>query len=150
MEQEIPLTQLANVVAGNAPHSSLIIDPSGNSITFYKYKGTLAEAQCHEITPESIRRKFKHAVTRGSTLALSIDSGTSLADIISPSVLPEAAFNLENLTEAVMEPFKDPPHEILVIENLFRLVFIVKTEEFPMELTQFIERGDLKLVKILS
>ena len=147
---EIPLTALVTKVDENYPKATLLIDPSANSITFFKYKATLAEARALDITPESMRRKFKYAATRGSMLALSVTNATEFDEIFVPNVLPLEAFSADRLTEELLEPFKDAPNDYLFPNENFRLIFVVLTEDdIPERLREFIQNGDLKVVRIV-
>ena len=145
---EIQLTQLVAAVDTNVPSGSLIIDPAGNTVTFYKYKGTLASADMLEITPESIRRKFKYSASRGSTLALKLQVDTDLSEILQPDVLPNEAFNKERLTDEILDGFKDHPHDHMVVQDKYRLVFIIENEEIPPVLQQYVDSGDLKIIRV--
>ena len=88
----VALTELIEAVDNNAPNATLLIDPAGNTITFYKYKGHLLQSDAFEISEERIRRTFKFAVTRGSTMALSLKPEDDITEYITPNVLPVGAF----------------------------------------------------------
>ena len=84
----IVLNQLIEAVNDCSPNASLLIDPVGNSVVFYKYKGSLVQSDLMEFTAEMIRRRFKYAATRGATLGFVMKSEDDITEFIQPNILP--------------------------------------------------------------
>jgi hypothetical protein len=90
MARVIPLTEMINSVAANDGRPILILDTSGNSETFFKYKGSLIMTYVPgDATEMNLRAKFKHSVTKGDHLVLSMARDDVPQNHFTPEHLPE-------------------------------------------------------------
>ena len=148
MIRSIPLQQLTAAVDSNLPAGTIIFDRSGNSATFYKYKGTLVERDSLEFNLSTLRSRVKHAVNRGSTLAIKIHHEDDISGFIERSAISPELFNRNKITTAILDTYMDSRDDYVVLQDDFRIVFIIQQEIIPNCLQRYVDIGDLIPIRI--
>ena len=111
MVQEIALQQLMSSLAETGKAPVLVLDPSGASETFFKYKAILVMAYNErEAMPNALRSQFLAAVKRGDTLVLSINEDKSPFDYFDRDAFPEELLDQTKLTEDFLNHFCETDH----------------------------------------
>lgn len=149
---EIPLTQLVDTVRDGDPVAKLVLDPSNNSETFFKYKGSLCIMYLPgEVNSDVLRRHFRHSVQSGDTMVLSMGSGQTLNlnDFFDPQVLPREVLNRDLLTLDVLAPFKNDERDYFGCSPEFHFVVLLNTFEIPEWAQSLVNQRRLKVVKIV-
>lgn len=150
MAREVSLTDMLTAVEEHQPVATLILDPSLNSLTFYKYKGTLVDGrEPTALAHHSTGRAAKYAIKSGDTLAIFLPEGSTLQEIFDPSTfLPQTLVKSE-LTHELLSIYKDDPDDVVVCDREFRFVVIVRSDEAPAWAQEFIEAGRLRTLRIV-
>ena len=149
---EISLMQLVDTVRDGDPIAKLVLDPSGNAETFFKYKGCLCIAYLPgETTREALFRRTKHSVSSGDTLVYSLGRGLDLqiSQFFDPLVLPEQVLNRDLLTTEVLAPFKEETAYCCVCNPDFHFVVLLNTHEVPEWAQRLVSQGKLKTIRVV-
>jgi hypothetical protein len=148
--KQVSLGGMLSAIDENQPIATLLLDTSGNSETFFKYKGCLHLVyDPYENTPERLREKVKHSLTRGDTLVLSCGAGSDILNLFNPNVFPEECLNKSEITLEFLDRFKDSPNEHPPYGvDTFKMVVIVEAQEVPAWAQNLIARGRLIPVRI--
>jgi hypothetical protein len=150
MAREVTLGEMLLAIGENQPVATLILDPSLNSLTFFKYKGTLVDGREPIFPTRTMRVAAKHAITRGDTLAIFVKSDQTLQGFFSPTeLLPETLVKTE-LTYEVLSIYKETPDDFITCDSEFKFVVIVQTEEVPAWANEFIDQGRLRVLRIVE
>ena len=148
MIRSIPLTQLVQAVDSNLPSGTIILDPSGNSIVFYKYKGTLVERDTPDFTQSTMRSRIKHSVSRGSTLAIKISQEDDITPQLTRDFLPVEIFHREKITQDLLDTYSNDRSDYVMLDEHYRFVFIIVGDAVPQCLQRFVASGDLVPIAI--
>lgn len=149
---EIGLMQLVDAVRDGDPIAKLVLDPSGNAETFFKYKGCLCMAYLPgETTRETLFRRTKHSVKSGDTLVYSLGGGRDLdiGRFFDPQVLPQEILNRDLLTTEVLAPFKEENERFCVCSREFHFVVLLNTLEVPEWAQALVNQGKLKVIRVV-
>jgi hypothetical protein len=149
MIRTISLNQLIDAVDSNLPAGTIILDPSGNSITFYKYKGTLVERDSLEFNQPRLRSAINHSVKNGSTLAIKIHAEDDISSFITRETISPELFNRAKITNQVLDTYQANRDDFVILHNDFRFVFIVKSNVIPNCLQVYIDQRDLVPIQII-
>ena len=149
---EISLAELVTTVRDGDPIAKLVLDPSGNAETFFKYKGCLCMAYLPgETTRETLFNRTKHSVKSGDTLVYSLGRGEDL-DIqryFDPMVLPEQVLNRTLLTVEVLAPFKEANEYCCVCNPEFHFVVLLNTHQIPDWAQRLVDQNRLKVIRVV-
>jgi hypothetical protein len=143
MIRTIPLGEIINAIDANLPAGTVILDPSGNSVIFFKYKGTLIERDSLEFNQAMIRSRVKYSITRGSVLAIKLSHEDDLTQYLVPDTIPTQIFNTTKITRPLLDSFSEGRDDYVSLDKDFRIVFIIKENIIPVFLQRFINEGDL-------
>lgn len=143
MIRSVPLTQLTEAIDSNLPAGTIILDQSGNSVIFFKYKGTLVERDTPDFNPGTLRSRIKHALSRGSTLALKINENDDISNFFSPDCIPIEIFHREKITKELLDSFSTSRDDYVFLDKDYRCSFVIVGSVIPACLQRFVECGDL-------
>jgi hypothetical protein len=151
MIREIGLGELEEAISQNQPVATLLLDPSGNSLVFFRYNGALIDGQeALSMTPASIKPKAKFAITTGDSLAIFLTPAQSLQQLFERSSFPPQILVKTELTRDVLSIYKDSPGEILINRADFRLTIIVRSPDVPAWANELIDQGRLRPIRIVG
>ena len=132
MVKEIGVQQLLSALGETGKAPVLILDPSGVSETFFKYKSILVMAYNErEAIPSALKNRFMASVRTGGTLVLSIDEDKSPFDYFDADAFPEEVLDQSKLTEDFLSHFLESDDEWCSLHKDFRFVTLQKTHEIP-------------------
>lgn len=143
MIRSVPLTQLNEAIDSNLPAGTIILDQSGNSVIFFKYKGTLVERDTPDFNAGTLRSRIKHALSRGSTLALKINESDDVTSYFSPDCIPIEIFHREKITKELLDSFSTSRDDYVFLDKDYRFTFVIIGSVIPACLQRFVESGDL-------
>lgn len=131
MVQEVSLQQLLSALSETGKAPVLVLDPSGASETFFKYKAILVMAYNErEAIPSALKNRFMASVRSGVTLVLSIDEDKSPFDYFDRDSFPEEILDQSKLTEEFLEHYTDTDTWCMLHKN-FKFVVLQKSHEVP-------------------
>eukprot|EP00359_Climacostomum_virens_P003923 CAMPEP_0204901980 /NCGR_PEP_ID=MMETSP1397-20131031/3400_1 /ASSEMBLY_ACC=CAM_ASM_000891 /TAXON_ID=49980 /ORGANISM="Climacostomum Climacostomum virens, Strain Stock W-24" /LENGTH=141 /DNA_ID=CAMNT_0052070419 /DNA_START=84 /DNA_END=509 /DNA_ORIENTATION=+ len=141
---------MLNAVEANQPIATLILDTSMNSLTFYKYKGTLLDGRDSAfLTPSALARSAKYAIKHGDTLAIFLPLDVTLQSLFEPRhFLPQTLVKTE-LTDGVLSIYQEGPDDNMSLDRDFKFVIIVRSDEIPDWAHEFIGHGRLRVIRIV-
>jgi hypothetical protein len=140
MAKEISLTALMNTISEVADRPILLLDEQGNSETFFKYRSCslLYAAIPSDMTPEKLRRSFKHCVRTGDFLVFVIEDESPYT-FFDPECFPVEVMEYANLTMEFLSRYDDEnvtnidhtTFKYIKVHDEFRVVFLVKSADPP-------------------
>ena len=149
MIRSIRLQEIPSAVDSNSPSSTLLIDPSLNSVVFYKYKGTLVERDTLDFNDSTLRSRIKHSLTRGSTLALKLSSQDDISQFLHRDAINPDLFNRSRISKDYLDSLSSGRDDYVLLDPNFRLVVIIAEENVPQCLQRFVDSGDLVPTRIV-
>lgn len=151
MIQSIELGDLLQTIEANQPYATLVLDPSGNTVQFCKYKASLADADNgpHVLTPDSIKTLVREAIKREFIFAIHLTPGHTLQDLLRPDSLPASFLVKTQVTDEEMEIYIEGSSDAYITLDNFKLVVIVSSSEVPDWATDLIGQGRLVPIRIV-
>lgn len=146
--KSIPLTGLVDEVDANVPKGTIVLDPLGNSIVFYKYKGTLVERDTLDWNQATLRSRAKYSLNRGSTLALKINEEDDIDEYLVRGTLDPEIINRSKVNYDILDTYSSGRDDMIVMQDEYRFVILVKGDKVPRCLEKYISQGDLVAIRI--
>ena len=144
MVQEVGLQQILAAIGETGYEPVLVLDPTGASETFFKYKAILVMAyNGPEAIPSALKARFTASVRTGGTLVFSINEDKSPWDYFDPEAFPEEILDRSKLTEDFLNKFQEAD-EWCRLHDKFKFVVLQKTHEIPAW------AGPFKIIKIIQ
>ncbi|OMJ71727.1 hypothetical protein SteCoe_29971 [Stentor coeruleus] len=147
--KSIPLASLVAEVDANIPKGTIILDPSGNTLVFYKYKGTLIERDSLEWNQATLRNRVKHSFSRGSTLALKINEEDDIDEYLVRGTLDPEIMNRSKVNYDILNTYSSGRDDVVIMQDDYRFVILVHGDKVPHCLEKYISQGDLVTLRII-
>jgi len=144
--------KLQEALDASQPVATLVLDPSGNSLTFFSYKAVLADSElgAGEISPEAIKEKVKYAIRREDTLAIHLTNAYTLQEVFHPSALSQRFLVKSEVTDEDLDMYWESAYDTYRSLQNFKFVVVVKSHEIPAWANEFIDSGRLLPVRIIG
>jgi hypothetical protein len=143
MIRRINLTELVNEISSNLPCGTIVVDPRAESIVFYKYKGILIKRNSRDFNPSMLRHLVKHSLNNGLTFAIELHESDDIASFLVPGVVDPLLMNRLKITAALLSSYLDSSDDSVVLQEDFRLIFIIRGNIVPLCLQPYLSSGDL-------
>jgi hypothetical protein len=147
----VNLRDVLGAIANNQPTATLLLDPNGKSIPYFRYSATFVDGRKSlSLSHAEVKIKAKYAISQGDTLALLLTRSQTVHEAFESAALPPQALVTTELDLEVVSMFKQDDRDAMTISPAFKLVIILLEEEVPVWAAPLIERDRLKVVSVAS